>query len=78
MKNNLLPKKLFISTGDVIKLRGYKDYKAAWTELRAIADMLGKSNIKSVTILEYCHHNKIEPAELYAVLNRKPVCILSN
>ena len=72
---NLLPKKLFISTKDVIKLRGYKDYKAAYYELRSLADILGKPSIKCVTILEYCDYNKVNPAELYNVLNRKPVAI---
>lgn len=69
----LLPKKLFISTSDIMKLRGYKNYKAAWNELRSLADALQKPSIKSVTITEYCRHNCVDPLELYAVLNRKPV-----
>ena len=73
MSDNLLPKKLYISTADVIILRGYKNYKAAYYELRALADILGKPSIKSITILEYCEFNKVNPAELYNVLNRRPV-----
>ena len=75
MSENLLPKKLYISTDDVRKLRGYKDYKAAYYELRSLADILEKPSIKSITILEYCDFNKVNPAELYSVLNRKPVSI---